>query len=102
MNYVKKERKITKVTGGVATKKKHRFGILSIAVDPVFRSKGLGKKLMDQCEHYAMTKNFDVMDLTVDVNNLPTIQFYDRLGWSKVLSSGGSWLGRMEKHLVNN
>ena len=102
LKYVKTERKSKQKTKGVASKKKRRFGILSIAVDPESHSKGVGKKLMVQCEFYATAKKFDVMGLTVNVKNYQAIGFYQSLGWVKVVNSEGSWLGRMEKRLVDD
>lgn len=101
LTYVRKERKAIVKNKASVSKKRRRFGILSIAVDPMFRSKGLGKLLMLQCERHAISNNFDMMDLTVDVNNSSTIHFYQGLGWTKVLSEGESWSGRMEKRLVS-
>lgn len=77
--YVRKERKAIVKNKASVSKKRRRFGILSIAVDPMFRSKGLGKLLMLQCEQQATRNNFDVMDLTVDVKNSSTVHFLPRI-----------------------
>ena len=75
------------------------FGILAIAVDPSFQGRSVGRKLMEAEEFIARLQNFPKMHLSVAVNNMQAIQFYERIGWKKVFSQEGTWQGKMEKQL---
>jgi ribosomal protein S18 acetylase RimI-like enzyme len=73
-----------------------RFGILSIGVDPAFQGMGVGTALMARAEDVARHNGFDAMDLTVDPENLQAVNFYTRLGWTKVVTAE-RWTGLMRK-----
>lgn len=59
------------------------FGVLSIAVSPNTRERGVGRLLMLEAERYAIQRGFGRMALTVDPKNTTAIGFYNRLGWHK-------------------
>jgi ribosomal protein S18 acetylase RimI-like enzyme len=77
------------------------FGILAIAVDPQIQGVGLGKRLMAETEKVAVARGFSHLHLTVDINNIQAIGFYQNLGWQKLPASDGVWRGSMIKHLEN-
>ncbi len=74
------------------------FGILSIAIDPVAQGKGVGQLLMQYSEIYARQNGFTSMGLTVAVDNIQAIRFYEKSGWVKK-SDGATWTGAMVKAL---
>ncbi len=73
-----------------------RFGVLALAVDPMTRKLGIGRRLMDDAEALALRRSFERMNLSVATDNETAIAFYERLGWQRVPLTG-EWLGRMEK-----
>jgi ribosomal protein S18 acetylase RimI-like enzyme len=75
------------------------FGILAIAVAPAFQGKGVGKVLMEEMESVARARGYSRMHLTVSVDNLQAIAFYEKLGWLKS-SEDSCWAGGMVKSLV--
>lgn len=75
------------------------FGILSIAVDPSVQGAGIGKKLMEDAQQEARRRGVGQMNLSVDVQNLQAISFYERIGWHKSLEADGVWRGSMIKAL---
>jgi ribosomal protein S18 acetylase RimI-like enzyme len=75
------------------------FGVLSIAVDPQRQGLGVGKQLMLEVERIALERCFSNMHLTVSVNNVKAIKFYEKLDWHKVMAPNGTWHGSMAKHL---
>lgn len=74
------------------------YGILSIAVDPVYQGKGVAQALMEDAEREARARGFHHMHLTVATDNVRAIRFYEKTGWRKV-PEGEDWAGYMEKHL---
>ena len=88
------------VISQVVTLPKKSFGILAIAVDPQTQSTGLGKRLMAETEKIAIERGFSHLHLTVDINNIQAIAFYQNLGWQKFLTSDGVWHGSMVKNLI--
>jgi ribosomal protein S18 acetylase RimI-like enzyme len=85
-------------SGGLSDSRRETFGILAIAVDPEYQRSGLGRLLMDEMEREARTRDFDDMGLTVHIDNVGAVRFYERLGWRKV-TARGRWNGRMTKSL---
>ncbi len=75
------------------------FGILAIAIDPQIQGTGLGKRLMAETEKIAAERDFSRLYLTVDINNIQAIAFYQNLGWQKMPASDGLWHGSMVKYL---
>jgi ribosomal protein S18 acetylase RimI-like enzyme len=83
-----------------SAKARRHFGILSIGVDPELQRRGIGKLLMEAAEEEARKKGHQEMRLTVAINNLAAINFYEKLGWEKCLSEDGSFQGAMRQPLV--
>ncbi len=81
-----------------AQPKKKAFGILAIAVNPNFQGQGVGKILMLESERAARDRGFEQMSLSVNTANHQAIQFYEGLGWQKVIKAG-VWQGEMTKQL---
>lgn len=75
------------------------FGILAIAVDPRIQGAGFGKRLMAETEKITAERGFSRLHLTVDINNIQAIAFYQNLDWQKLTASDGVWHGSMVKHL---
>jgi GNAT superfamily N-acetyltransferase len=71
------------------------FGLLAIAVHPRHQSKGVGRLLMQYCEETARHKGFTQARLTVHINNLNAVRFYEQQGWVKTPQN--HWQGRMIK-----
>jgi ribosomal protein S18 acetylase RimI-like enzyme len=74
------------------------FGILYLAVDPIFQRRGFGRALMAEFERIAREQGYDEMDLSVYLDNHPAISFYRNDGWQPV--GEGEWRGFMRKSLV--
>ncbi len=74
------------------------FGILVVAVDPRFRRRGVGRRLMDVVEHVARGRGYARMHLSVDSGNAEAVHFYEALGWEKSVADG-VWTGHMYKAL---
>lgn len=75
------------------------FGILSIAVAPQFRRRGVGENLMARADQIAMEREFSRIGLTVRPENVSAIRFYERLGWYRVMADPDHWDGAMSKTL---
>lgn len=52
-----------------------------ICIMPEFRSKGVGKALMNAIEQYALSKQIDILKLNAQNQAIP---FYERLGYSVI------------------
>lgn len=74
------------------------FGILSIAVAPSAKRKGIGSKLMQGCEQVAREWGAEQMHLTVSVDNQEAVCFYEKLGWQRDVQPK-HWKGCMIKTL---
>lgn len=74
------------------------FGIQSIAVDPAWQGKRVGRLLMDAAEGAARSRGFDRMGLSVHADNAAAIRLYERSGWERLLVDG-AWHGVMVKSL---
>ena len=55
--------------------------ILSVAVDPAHRRRGVGTRLMAAAESLARERGAGVLSLEVGVSNVGAIEFYRRLGY---------------------
>lgn len=80
---------------------KNQFGILSLAVNNRFQNQGIGKTLLLEMEKIAIDRGFSAIYLNVRIDNLIAIQFYENLGWNKVISSDKKWNGKMTKQLLH-
>lgn len=76
------------------------YGLHYLAVDPLFRGRGVGQNLVAAGESLAREKGFSEIQLSVETNNAPAIGLYLRMGWQKS-SPSGEWLGLMSKRLVS-
>ncbi len=74
------------------------FGIQSIAVDPAFQGRGVGRVLLQASEAIARGRGFTVMDLSVHTDNAAAVALYKRTGWEEHLTDG-VWHGFMYKCL---
>ncbi len=71
------------VIGLVEYKDGKKLGhIISLAVDPLYRGIGIGRKLMESIERLFAEKKVDLVYLEVNVNNLPAINLYKKLGYT--------------------
>jgi len=75
------------------------YGIQYLAVDPLFRGRGVGQDLIAAVESLALHQGFSEIQLSVETNNAPAIGLYLRMGWQKS-SPSGEWLGLMSKRLI--
>lgn len=75
------------------------FGILAIAVEPQRQRSGLGRQLMAEIERIATNRDFSRMHLTVDIQNVAAISFYQKMNWQKFPASDGIWYGTMTRCL---
>ena len=59
----------------------HRGWIYYLAVDPEYRKKGLGRRLMVVAEEKLMAIGCPKIDLMVRKNNLDVLTFYEKIGY---------------------
>lgn len=60
------------------------FGILIICVLPEAQGKGIAQKLMEDSEKEALNKDFEQMHLSVHIDNIKAIKFYEKMGYLKI------------------
>ena len=58
--------------------------ILSVAVLPAFREKGLATKLLEETEKQTFRNDAIEMLLEVRISNLPAIRLYEKYGFEKI------------------
>jgi [ribosomal protein S18]-alanine N-acetyltransferase len=58
--------------------------ILTVAVLPAYRRKGIAKEFMRQIEAYAVEREASAMMLEVEVSNESAIKLYESLGYMKI------------------
>ena len=58
--------------------------ILSVAVLPAFREKGLATKLLEETEKQTFRNDAVEMLLEVRISNLPAIRLYEKYGFEKI------------------
>lgn len=63
--------------------------LLTIAVDPKWRGKGVGKALLDAVFADLMMSPARKMFLEVDAENRPAVKLYEKLGFSTISSRKG-------------
>jgi ribosomal protein S18 acetylase RimI-like enzyme len=73
------------------------FSVLVIAVDPTIQHHGIGKMLMQRAEDTAIEHGYTLMHLSVDLENIQAIRFYEKLAWNK--DREVNWRGSMLKPL---
>ena len=79
-------------------KSNQSFGILAIAVNPVFQRQRIGKYLMEAAEVKALAEGYKQMHLSVHPSNLNAVRFYEKYGWKKI-PTGENWDGKMTKSI---
>lgn len=79
------------------TSDEHSYGFVSagvpelgIAVDPSFRSRGIGRSLLDALVGAARKERFPALSLSVSPSN-PARMLYEAAGFRRVSESGTSW-----------
>ena len=88
-------------------KSHHGARLYNIAIDPSFQGKGLGLKLLKECELEAIRRSCEKMTLEVRTDNESAIKFYEKQGYvvlrsiSDYYEDGTSAL-KMSKTLKNN
>lgn len=80
-------------------RKRRRYSVLSIAVDPAHRRKGIGAVLLRAQEERARGLGLPEIGLSVQLDNEAAVRFYLNQGWSK-FHPRGAWTGKMTKTLV--
>jgi GNAT superfamily N-acetyltransferase len=68
---------------------------LSIAVRPSFRGRGVGTALLNALVRLARDEGHAALSLSVEPDN-PARKLYERVGFRKVGSKGGSWTMRLD------
>lgn len=58
--------------------------VTTIAVDPAFRGKGIGKKLMDALLRHSVERGAVCSTLEVRASNEPAVKLYEKLGYQQV------------------
>lgn len=64
--------------------------ILSMAILPQFRGKGIGSELLKEIKSQAASKGYLRISLSVDPSN-PALRLYQRFGFKKTGIDGTSW-----------
>jgi GNAT superfamily N-acetyltransferase len=55
--------------------------IEDLVIDPQWRRRGVGRKLMASIERWALDREVTRMQLLADRTNFSALDFYDRIGW---------------------
>jgi ribosomal protein S18 acetylase RimI-like enzyme len=61
----------------------HRGWVNYIGVDPAYRKKGLGRKMMEAIEKMLLERGCPKLNLQVLVDNTKAMKFYERIGYKK-------------------
>ena len=59
----------------------HRGWVYYLAVAPGRQESGLGRMMMEACEHWLVERGAVKVQLMIRTNNSPVIGFYDQLGY---------------------
>lgn len=70
----------------------------TVCIDPAFRGKGIGTKLLQYAEEVAKQKNISKLSLNVETEKEPAIRLYKRLGYEIV--SPWTIIGEPFHHMV--
>jgi len=63
---------------------KNVAGIETLNVDPKFRGRGIGRKLINAAEEDMYSRFIKKIRLEVSVGNIPAIKLYEKLGFKKI------------------
>ncbi|HLF96452.1 MAG TPA: GNAT family N-acetyltransferase [Methylococcaceae bacterium] len=55
-----------------------------LVVAESWRGRGIGRLLLNELENWAASRGLTRLQLLADASNLPTLDFYTRLGWSEM------------------
>jgi ribosomal protein S18 acetylase RimI-like enzyme len=66
---------------GKQVKAAYEYGFV---VDPFHRRKGIAEKLQRQIEHIALLNNVDLLHLDITEDNIPSMNFFSKMGFEKV------------------
>lgn len=58
-----------------------RAYITSVLVSEELRGKGIGKRLLEECQRYCVDNGFKIIRLEVNKDNLPAISLYKKYGY---------------------
>jgi ribosomal protein S18 acetylase RimI-like enzyme len=61
----------------------HRGWVNYLGVDPAYRKKGLGRKMMEALEKTLLARGCPKINLQVLVTNTEAMKFYERIGYKK-------------------
>ena len=68
----------------VSSRKSRYFEIENMGVIPAYRSKGIGRMLMDECLKWAKTKGFQKAFVNSYFDNKQAIEFYKQNGFAEI------------------
>ncbi|WP_234982416.1 GNAT family N-acetyltransferase [Edaphobacillus lindanitolerans] len=70
---------------------------LGMAIMPLHRGKGIGKRLLSQMVDYARSHGYRALSLSVDPLNIAALRLYEKSGFKKVYQDdGGSWTMKID------
>lgn len=73
----------SEIAGFVALKiNENLVDIQLLAVDPLFRGKGIGSLLLNDSKKYALNKGFKNITVTTQLNNIPAMSLYEKNNFS--------------------
>jgi GNAT superfamily N-acetyltransferase len=70
---------------------------LGIAIHPNFRGMGIGRLLMKELIQQAARDGYPSLSLSVDPQNAPAVELYQKLGFIYFGISGTSWTMKLER-----
>ena len=59
----------------------HRGWVYYLAVSSTARGTGLGRRLMDACERWLVSRDIPKIQFMVRTDNTPVLDFYSQLGY---------------------
>jgi len=85
------------VVGGLILIPRDGFALLAnVAIDPIFRGRGLGRRLIERAEEECLRLSLRELRLTSHVAMPETLGLYEHLGWKETGRSGNKV--HMTKH----
>lgn len=54
-----------------------------LVVMPEYRGQGIGKKLLESVQKWAEDRGAKRLQLLADKNNLPALEFYEKMNWKR-------------------
>jgi len=68
----------------ISTAEGGKVGLVEdVVVNPSYRGKGIGRMLLASLEEWAKKKGLKRLQLLADKNNLPALEFYEKMNWKK-------------------